>query len=282
MTLSRLKNSRMAYLRIHRLHATHKKTRQQQVCRHRRGRQGPGGKLADIRRSVEHPAQQHQPTSDRFVVEVLVGKRGAVQLGVVCAVDQDDLNTGHAQEQRHEGQGGRLVLSEEFLGPDEAPNDPHGDDDDAEAGDPPAHQQGRLVLAEQVRPRGIRVQSHGGGRVGAPGTPRPPSSSAEETSGETRCDPYSNSSSSSKAMSGWFIWCCSTGSSQVFFGPAGVMTSDWWCLFVGFSSAGNNPRGLSAGCTHNRIVTKPILRHVKRPRSSTSGLGKGFRRRREA
>ena len=81
-------------------------------------------------------------------MEVLVGERGAVQLGVVGAVDQDDLDAAHAREQRHEGQGGRLVLAEELLGPDEAPNDPHGDDDDAEQGDPPAHQQSRLVLAE--------------------------------------------------------------------------------------------------------------------------------------
>ena len=102
----------------------------------------------DIRRSVEDTAEEDQAAGDGFPADVVLGEGHALELGIVCAVEQDVVDAGDAHKQRDECQGGRLVLLEQALCPHEAAGDADEDDDGTEDGGPPADEQRWLIVDE--------------------------------------------------------------------------------------------------------------------------------------
>lgn len=86
-------------------------------------------------------------------MQLIRGEGDSSEVGVVGAVDEDDVNTTHAQEQGNQGDGGIFVFGKELFGSDEAAGDAKQDHEGAEDGGPPADKQRGLVLRSKVSQR---------------------------------------------------------------------------------------------------------------------------------
>jgi hypothetical protein len=112
---------------------------------------------------VEDPTDEDEAAGDGAVVDFGVCERvGVVDEDVVCAVEEDWMDQGHAEEKWYENGSCNLVFAEQcfhaYVPADQAQND----DDGAHGRDPPRSEQRGLVLAEgPCRWRG-RVEPHGG------------------------------------------------------------------------------------------------------------------------
>ncbi len=65
---------------------------------------------------------------------------------VVRAPEEDDVHQAHPQHEWDDAQRHDLILAEQSFGPDISPAKSDQDDGQGEAGTPPTHQQGRVVV----------------------------------------------------------------------------------------------------------------------------------------
>lgn len=65
---------------------------------------------------------------------------------VVRAPEEDDVHQTHPQHEWDDAPGHDLVLAEQTFRPNISPTESNQDDGQGEAGTPPTHQQGRIVL----------------------------------------------------------------------------------------------------------------------------------------
>lgn len=65
---------------------------------------------------------------------------------IVGAPEEDDVDQAHPQHERDDAQRHDLVLAEQAFSPNISPTESNQDDGQGEAGAPPTHQQGRIVV----------------------------------------------------------------------------------------------------------------------------------------
>lgn len=95
------------------------------------------------------------------MAEGLWGPLETIEIDVVGAVDEDNMDTTHAEEKRDDGQGHGAVLDKQTLRTNVAASYSQEDDGEAENGDPPANKQGRLDLCECEHGRRCGMETHG-------------------------------------------------------------------------------------------------------------------------
>ena len=100
---------------------------------------------------VKYSGAEDQPRSNGTMVDV-VGTQ-AVSADVVVAPQQDWVNEGHADEQRHNAQCHDLVFAEQPVVADLAPAEAKEDHGEGACGAPPAEEQSGVVLHPGVRLR---------------------------------------------------------------------------------------------------------------------------------
>lgn len=91
---------------------------------------------------------------------LLVAKRNAFKVGIVCAVEENIVNASHAQDQRDDGDGSNLVFEEKALRSDKAACNPKKDHEGAKRRHPPTYKQRRLVMPKGLEAGRLRVDGH--------------------------------------------------------------------------------------------------------------------------
>lgn len=81
----------------------------------------------------------------------ILGSEGFVESNIVRAIKQDDVNDSHPDHQRDDAQCYDLIFSEQHASPDKASSYSHNDDDQGEAGTPPAEEEGGMILLPGAR-----------------------------------------------------------------------------------------------------------------------------------
>lgn len=75
--------------------------------------------------------------------------------GIIGAIEQDDMNEGHAQQQRHNGEEHDGILAKDLFGTYVAAAGAEEDDGQREAGAPPAYQQRGLHVVRGLQGGGL-------------------------------------------------------------------------------------------------------------------------------